>query len=172
MEPALPGNDVKGYPAWNCCWNSAFTDCMDKQGKRWSGGWHHVDSERTFYGILGKCGAAYDRAWDDKHDSSVPACNKTKGEELQIAVFAILTCGISVSADMNKVKGSLTVEAAIVIPLLLFLIVAAIDGGVELYLACRNTVIALEEEEKTDTVRLFYLCNGIGDMIGDGDSLY
>lgn len=73
---------------------------------------------------------------------------------------------------MKKIKGSLTVEAAIMIPLLLFLIVAAIDGGVELYLECRNTVTALEEEKTTDTVRLFYLCNAIGDMVEDGDSLH
>lgn len=172
MEHALPGNDVGGYPAWNGCWKSAFTNCMDKQGKRWRRRWNYADSERTFHGILGKRSAAYDSAWDDKHDSPVSACNKAKGEELQIAVSAIFVCGISVSADMKKVKGSLTVEAAIVIPLLLFLVVAAIDGGVEMYLECRNTVAALEEEEKTDTVRLLYLCNGIGDMIGDGDSLY
>lgn len=73
---------------------------------------------------------------------------------------------------MKKVRGSLTVEAAIVIPLVLFLVVFAIDGGVELYLECHNTVMSLEAEEKVDTVRLFYVCNGIGDMIGDGDSIY
>lgn len=73
---------------------------------------------------------------------------------------------------MKKVKGSLTVEAAIMIPLLLFLIVTAINGGVELYLECQNMVTELESEEKTDAVRLFYLWNGIGDMIGDGDSIY
>ena len=58
------------------------------------------------------------------------------------------------------------------IPLLLFLIVTAINGGVELYLECQNMVAELESEEKTDAVRLFYLWNGIGDMIGDGDSIY
>lgn len=73
---------------------------------------------------------------------------------------------------MKKVKGSLTVEAAVIIPLLLFLIVAAIDGGVELYLECRNMATKLESEEKTDVVQLLYLCDGIGDMIEDGNSLY
>ncbi len=73
---------------------------------------------------------------------------------------------------MKKINGSLTVEAALMIPLLLFLIVIAIESGVEMYLECQHTVTALEAEEKPHTVRLFYLCNGIGDMIDDGDSLH
>ncbi len=63
-------------------------------------------------------------------------------------------------------------EAAIVIPLLLFLVLFVIDGGVEMYLECQNTVTALESEDKIDVVQLLYLCNGIGDIIGDGNSLY
>lgn len=73
---------------------------------------------------------------------------------------------------MKKVRGSLTVEAAMVIPLLLFLIVMAIDSGVQLYLECQDTIMALESEEEQNTIRLFYLYNGIGDMIENGDSLY
>ena len=172
FAPALSGDDIREYPAWRYRWRYAYIDCMDKQGKCWCRRWHHVDGERNFSGILGEYSAVYDCAWDGKHDSLVSDCNKAKGEELQIAVSAFFACGVSVFADMRKVRGSLTVEAAIVIPRLLFLVVMARDGGVEMYLECRNTVMALEAEEKIDAVRLFYFCEGVGDIIGEGDSLY
>lgn len=73
---------------------------------------------------------------------------------------------------MKKMNGSMTVEAAIMIPMLLFLVASAIDGGVEMYLESQNSVLSLEKEEKIDVVELFYLCNVIGDRIGNEDSLY
>lgn len=73
---------------------------------------------------------------------------------------------------MKKVRGSFTVEAALVIPLWLALCILAAASGVQLYLECRDTALEIEAEENMDAVRLFYICNGIGDIIEDGDSLY
>lgn len=73
---------------------------------------------------------------------------------------------------MKSVRGSLTVEASIMIPMLLFLLAGAIRISVEMYLECRDMVVALEAEEEPDTLQLFYLRSGIEDIAGDGDSLY
>ena len=73
---------------------------------------------------------------------------------------------------MKKVRGSLTVEAALMIPLVLFLTVTAVRGGVELYQECRATVQALEAEQEIQIVRLLYLYEGIGDLTENGDTLY
>ncbi len=73
---------------------------------------------------------------------------------------------------MKKVRGSLTVEAAVMIPLVLFLTVTAVRGGVELYQECRATVQELEAEQEIRIVRLLYLYEGIGDLTENGDTLY
>lgn len=73
---------------------------------------------------------------------------------------------------MRKIDGSLTVEAALIIPLLLFLIVIAIRGGVDLYLECRATVEYLEQEEPLDAVGLFYLWKEAGELADHGNTVY
>lgn len=73
---------------------------------------------------------------------------------------------------MRKIDGSLTVEAALIIPLLLFLIVIAIRGGVDLYLECRATVECLEQEEPLDAVELFYLWKEAGELADHGNTVY
>lgn len=73
---------------------------------------------------------------------------------------------------MRKVGGSLTVEAAIMIPLLLFVFAIAIESGMKMYMECQDTVLELESEEKIDVVQMFYIWNGIGELIGDGDTIY
>lgn len=73
---------------------------------------------------------------------------------------------------MKKVRGSLTVEAALIIPLWLGLCILAVDCGVQMYLETLDTVAAIESEEDIDAVSLFYISNGIGDILEDGDSLY
>ncbi len=73
---------------------------------------------------------------------------------------------------MRKVDGSLTVEASLIIPLLLFLIVIAIRGGVDLYLECRATVECLEQEPPLDAVGLFYLWKEAGEFTDHGNTVY
>ncbi len=73
---------------------------------------------------------------------------------------------------MRKVDGSLTVEASLIIPLLLFLIVIAIRGGVDLYLECRATVECLEQETPLDVVGLFYLWKEAGEFTDHGNTVY
>lgn len=73
---------------------------------------------------------------------------------------------------MKKVKGSFTVEAALILPLWLALCVLAVDSGVHLYQETLDTVAAVEAEKDIDVIKLFYICNGIGDIIEDGDSIH
>lgn len=63
-------------------------------------------------------------------------------------------------------------EAALIIPLWLVLCMLAVNSGVQLYLECLDTVEAVSSEKEIDAVRLFYISNGIGDMVENGDSLY
>lgn len=63
-------------------------------------------------------------------------------------------------------------EAALVIPLWLAMCVLVVDVGVQLYQDSRKLVAELETMEEIDVIHLFYISNGIGDVIGDGASLY
>lgn len=72
---------------------------------------------------------------------------------------------------MKKVSGSFTVEAAIIIPILLILMVVTIDLGVQMYVESENLLRQIESEE-LNIVKLFYLQSEIGDLIQDGDSIY
>lgn len=61
-------------------------------------------------------------------------------------------------------KGSLTVEAAVILPLLLFLFGIAMQGGIDLYKEVKNTSVLIEQEEKINTVKSFYQWKMLGDM--------
>lgn len=145
---------------------------MDNGRKRRCGRWNDAYGVRDLSGILGKYKSAYDGTYHGRNHSVIYDCSKEEREKLQIAVCSICAGGISVSIIMKKVRGSLTVEAALIIPLWLALCILTVNSGVQLYLECLDTVEAVEAEKEIDIVRLFYICNGIGDMIEDGDSLY
>lgn len=72
---------------------------------------------------------------------------------------------------MKKVSGSFTVEAAIIIPILLMLMVVAIDFGIQMYVESESFLRQIESEE-LNIVKLFHLQSEIGDLIEDGDSIY
>lgn len=72
---------------------------------------------------------------------------------------------------MKKVSGSFTVEASIIIPILLMLLVVTIDLGVQMYEESECLLGQIETEE-LDAVKLFYLQNEIGDWIENGNSIY
>lgn len=52
---------------------------------------------------------------------------------------------------------SLTVEAAIMIPLMMFLLAGVMNLGIDLYVECRDTAIEIEAEDALDVVGLFRL---------------
>ncbi len=70
---------------------------------------------------------------------------------------------------MTKVRGSLTIEAAIILPLVLLLFGAAMDGGIQMYTECRDTAVSIAEEKEIDTVKLFYRFKALGDITGNED---
>ncbi|MBO5068951.1 MAG: pilus assembly protein [Roseburia sp.] len=57
---------------------------------------------------------------------------------------------------MKKVNGSLTIEAAMILPLVLMLFAMAMNGGIRLYQECRDTAISIREEEEIDVITMFY----------------
>lgn len=62
-------------------------------------------------------------------------------------------------------KGSLTVEASVILPLLLFLLGMAMRGGIELYKEVKETSVLIEQEEQMNTVKSFYQWKILGDIV-------
>ena len=73
---------------------------------------------------------------------------------------------------MKKVAGSLTVEAAFMMPLLLAVFLLAAHSGILMYMECQNIVSELKEEKSIDTLKLFYWHSVLEDGVENGDSLY
>lgn len=72
----------------------------------------------------------------------------------------------------EKVKGSLTIEAAVIVPLVLFVFVLAMESGLSMYTECRDTAVSIRDEEKYDTVKLFYCWREAGEFLGNEDGVY
>lgn len=70
---------------------------------------------------------------------------------------------------MKEVRGSLTIEAALMIPLALLLFMMAMNGGIQLYQECRDTAISISEEEKMDVINMFYNWKMLEDVGKDED---
>ena len=70
---------------------------------------------------------------------------------------------------MKKVNGSLTVEAALILPMMFLVIGLAMDGGLQLYRECCKTVAAVSEEEDFEVVQLFYHWKAVEDLVKDGN---
>lgn len=70
---------------------------------------------------------------------------------------------------MKMKKASLTVEAAIIFPIVLALFLLTMQTGIDLYEESRKTAELMMEEENQDTVKLFYRWNLLGEAIKDGD---
>lgn len=73
---------------------------------------------------------------------------------------------------MKPVKGSLTVEAALVYPILLLLMLFTLQTGLCMYTECRDTAVSILEEQDLDIIKIFYLKQNVEGMTGDGDSVY
>lgn len=69
----------------------------------------------------------------------------------------------------RKIQGSFSIEAAIIVPMLVFLFVITINCGIQMYTECRDMAIGIQKEEELDIVTLFYRYQRIGDMVEDGD---
>lgn len=60
-------------------------------------------------------------------------------------------------------------EAALIVPLFLFLFVLTIDTGIRMYTECRDTAEAICGEKDMKIVEKFYFWQGIGGIWEDED---
>ncbi len=70
------------------------------------------------------------------------------------------------------VRGSLTVEAAIILAVLLFLFAFTMESGIQMYTECRDTAIAIQGEAEMDIIEKFYFWQRIGSITENEDGLY
>ena len=98
--------------------------------------------------------------------------SKEKKEGLQSAIFTIFVGGISVSVNMRRVKASMTIEASLIVPLLLFLFSFAMQTGITMYEECIATAKEIQEEPDLDIVKTFYHWKKVGEWLEDASSLY
>ena len=67
---------------------------------------------------------------------------------------------------MKTYKGSFTVEAAYIIPLILMCIGIAIQGGIILHNEVKNRAMTIKEEKTIDVVSYMYRKELIQDVLG------
>lgn len=70
---------------------------------------------------------------------------------------------------MKRMRASITVEAAIIVPLVLFVFGLSMRSGIQLYLEFKDTVFEIMEDEIMDAVQKFYQLNMLGDIGEDED---
>jgi hypothetical protein len=69
----------------------------------------------------------------------------------------------------NRLQASYTIEAALIFPLVLGTMVAAILGGIELYGDVKETASACEADADPDAVSIFYILKGLEGVVNSGD---
>ena len=67
---------------------------------------------------------------------------------------------------MNGWRGSLTIEAALVVPLVLALFAFAMKSGIQMYTEGRDTALAIE------AVKMFYRWQEAGELFQNEDTVY
>ena len=73
---------------------------------------------------------------------------------------------------MNGWRGSLTIEAALVVPLVLALFAFAMKSGIQMYTECRDTALAIGQEQEIEAVKMFYLWQEAGELFQNEDRVY
>ena len=58
--------------------------------------------------------------------------------------------------------GSLTVEAALILPIVLLLFAFVMQAGISLYSECGDTALSVEKEGGPETIKIFYQWNRTG----------
>ena len=69
---------------------------------------------------------------------------------------------------MNGWRGSLTIEAALVVPLVLALFAFAM----KMYTECRDTALAIGQEQEIEAVKMFYRWQEAGELFQNEDTVY
>lgn len=166
----ISGTQLERAFVWYDNWCCGALGLIFWQGKYWNGGWHDVNCKWYISWVLGKSGTIYDCAVAFGRDGIIFNCCKEKGAKGQAAIHSIFAGGVSVfTMTKKKIQGSFSIEAAIIVPMLVFLFAITINCGIEMYTECRDMAIGIYEEEELDIVALFYRYQKIGDMVEDGD---
>lgn len=72
---------------------------------------------------------------------------------------------------MKKVRGSLTIEAALIVPILLFVLSIVMQMGITMYSECKDTAAEIKQEKELEIVEMFYYWKKAGEWLEDGDTL-
>lgn len=72
----------------------------------------------------------------------------------------------------RNVKGSMTVEAALILPLVFAMFGLAMVSGLRICEECKATAIRIREEQEPDIVKEFYIWKELGEKTGYGDTVY
>lgn len=65
-------------------------------------------------------------------------------------------------------RGSLTIEAALIVPMLLMVFALAMGSGLAMCGECRETAALIMEEPEPDTVKMFYRWKTMGELLQNG----
>lgn len=68
---------------------------------------------------------------------------------------------------MKKCQGSFTVEAAVIMPLFLFMMVAVVSIGVDLYQDTVSIVAEINDKKQIDAVSAMYHIDSVKKLISD-----
>lgn len=68
-----------------------------------------------------------------------------------------------------KREGSLTIEAALIFPVVLFTFALVLHTGIDMHMELRETAYAIMEETDLDTVPMFYRWKKAGELVTDED---
>lgn len=66
-------------------------------------------------------------------------------------------------------NGSLTVEASIYFPILLFLYLFVMQAGMNLYMETTEMAIQIQAKEQVDVKKLFFEKEDLGELLEHGD---
>ena len=141
---------------------------MAQSGQHWDGGWNSSHGDRRISGGSGKSGIVYHRA-SVFFSLGAWACGfleeKGAGGDRLCAVFADFLFD-NVGA-VTVMKGSLTVEAALVVPIVLLCIFQFLTQGITLY--CQVVELAEEQEfwEEYDPPGRFRQLELLEELVGD-----
>ncbi|MDD6057915.1 MAG: hypothetical protein PUB98_06625 [Clostridiales bacterium] len=72
---------------------------------------------------------------------------------------------------MRYAGGSLTIEAALIFSTILLLLLLVMGTGIDLYEEVRQEAVSIMEEEKQDTIKMFYRWNMLRETLTDANSL-
>lgn len=156
----------------NIDWPCHDAGKLGDQRDGWDGGWHLIDGDRGVSGRYRKFGIViYGITAGGVLVIGTDRGKEEKGErpDCLCPIFAgILSYHASAVAAMKqmKAKGSLTVEAALVVPVVLFCILLILDQGLELYGEVVKTAQKQEMWEEFHPAEKFRKLEQIGELIG------